>query len=499
MNLKIDPILGKIRQKDEKDSFFGTIILNGENNGFSYEPLDGKSIDDIKDGTYEICITLGQMGAYLGYLKQTTSETVEQDLIIPTNNRDQFDILTCYRIKEERDEWTDWSMPASYKRWILDDVGTITNQFMTEDEVDNKFSDFNDQLNLNLTTINNRIDDVDTRIDNIAPPGPYDDSAILGGMQDINNSIDNINDKINNLEATNDYGDNVDINIEQVVFVADYSELENIESPSTTTLYVTQNTGEIYEYQESTSRNEFVLITNNRMEDDTICYNGNFNGLSELLKNYIDTSIYKVILIQSDGTIATYRFCTTQIYDEDNEPYKIQQTLSKDQRDGTSANVRTRTGRYYSNGIVWSSWKLRTPLYKEELDTQLNANSDNAVTNRAVTEAINKTIKPNYGTVIIDTNGDIESYPAEWDEWNLKYCMTTPGFNSGIIPIDIQQRASGVALPGLLYLYSSFAEAQVIKYESTLFSGNYTYYRRDTNVFTGVWQAWHSGNNPVTE
>lgn len=169
--------------------------------------------------------------------------------------------------------------------------------------------------------------------------------------------------------------------IQEVVYVADAAALEQIAEPSESTLYITDDTGYFYKYRDG----EFELIEDNE-DDGTIYCNGTFTNLDNLLKQYTRTGSYDVVLIQASNQIATYRFvCSTN-------GSKISQTLTKDQRDGTSANTRTRTGTIRTVNdeqvITWSGWTVRTPVYQETLDNSLSSTSNNAVKNKVIKTAL---------------------------------------------------------------------------------------------------------------
>jgi len=169
--------------------------------------------------------------------------------------------------------------------------------------------------------------------------------------------------------------------IQEVVYVADAAALEQIADPSESTLYITEDTGYFYKYRDG----EFELIEDNE-DDGTIYCNGSFTNLDNLLKQYTRTGSYDVVLIQTSNQIATYRFVCSA------NSSKISQTLTKDQRDGTSANTRTRTGTIRTVNdeqvITWSSWTVRTPVYQETLDKSLSSTSNNAVKNSVIKAAL---------------------------------------------------------------------------------------------------------------
>ena len=170
--------------------------------------------------------------------------------------------------------------------------------------------------------------------------------------------IDNFQSRV--VELIDEYRPQTDPepDIQEVVYVADAAALEGIAEPSESTLYITEDTGYFYKYRNS----EFELIEDNE-DDGTIYCNGSFTNLDNLLKQYTRTGSYDVVLIQTSNQIVTYRFVCSA------NSQKISQTLSKDQRDGTNANIRTRTGTIRTVNdeqvITWSTWTIRTPLYQE--------------------------------------------------------------------------------------------------------------------------------------
>lgn len=187
--------------------------------------------------------------------------------------------------------------------------------------------------------------------------------------------LESVEQRVEALENTE-----TDVPVEDVVYVADYDALQEIAEPQETVLYITEDTGLLYMY-----RNGSFEVIEGHQQGNTIFFSGEFSGLSELLKTYTDSSTYNVVLVQGSGVMATYRFVVN------NSNAKVMQTLCKDQRDGTSANVRTRTGKNYNAQTgtwTWTGWKLRTPVYKEELDSSLIPGSANAVTGGAVATAL---------------------------------------------------------------------------------------------------------------
>ncbi|MBQ7210761.1 MAG: hypothetical protein IJS05_07705, partial [Paludibacteraceae bacterium] len=194
------------------------------------------------------------------------------------------------------------------------------------------------------------------------------------------NDITDFEESVEALMAQHGTGEATEIH--DVIYVADLTELNAVDSPTEDALYITEDTGFLYKYRESA----FV-----RVEDETyntIIVSGTFNDLSNRLKSYHNTGTWDVVLIQTGSDIATYRFiCTARTITTGK---KIQQTLVKDQRNGVSSNTRTRTGTYKTSTDTtsWGGWTLRTPLYQETLDTALSATSDNAVRNSAVKAAL---------------------------------------------------------------------------------------------------------------
>ena len=176
--------------------------------------------------------------------------------------------------------------------------------------------------------------------------------------------IDNFQSQV--VELIDEYRPQTDPepDIQEVVYVADAAALEQVAEPSESTLYITEDTGYFYKYRDG----EFELIEDNE-DDGTIYCNGSFTNLENLLKQYTSTGSYDVVLIQANNQIATYRFVCSS------NSQKINQTLTKDQRDGTNANIRTRTGTVRTVNdepvITWSAWTIRTPLYQESTFSNL--------------------------------------------------------------------------------------------------------------------------------
>lgn len=206
------------------------------------------------------------------------------------------------------------------------------------------------------------------------------------------------------IELINKYGtqgeqtDDVELPSD-VIYVETENDLANIESPSEDALYIAEDTGYFYKYRDG----QFQLIDDSE-ENGVIYCNGSFTNLENKLKEYTSTCTYDVVLVQSSNQIATYRFVCSS------NGKKINQTLTKDQRDGTDANIRTRTGTIKTtNGvqsITWGSWTTRTPIYKEKLDTALSASSTNAVRNSIIKAALDNKATLNHTHNISDIHDD---------------------------------------------------------------------------------------------
>lgn len=194
--------------------------------------------------------------------------------------------------------------------------------------------------------------------------------------------------------------------------------------PSSEVIYVAEKydtTGtdalsKMYLYNGDTGSFVDVTGNNNAYTDDdgTIYHKGSFTTLSTLLQSYTATATYDIVLIQSSNQIATYRFVCSS------NGKMINQTLSKDQRDGTDANIRTRTGTIKTtNGvqtITWGSWTTRTPIYKEKLDTVLSSSSTNAVRNSTIKAALDNKANLNHTHNIRDIHDDDDEELAIADE-----------------------------------------------------------------------------------
>ena len=188
--------------------------------------------------------------------------------------------------------------------------------------------------------------------------------------------------------------------IHDVIYVEDLTALEAIEDPAEDVLYITEDTGYLYKYRNG----EFELIEDDETpESEYIIVVGSFTTLENRLKNYQTTGAYNVVLIQTNNSVATYRFVCSATSN------KISQTLTKDQRDGTEANTRTRTGTVTTvndqRTVSWSAWTIRTPLYKENLDTSLSATSTNAVQNKTVKTALDGKADTDHSHAIADVTG----------------------------------------------------------------------------------------------
>ena len=273
--------------------------------------------------------------------------------------------------------WIDSFWHKTEDRIEITDVNALAQTLNEKADVNHTHTA--DQIT-GLPTVN-----IDDHIDNQSanPVQNQVIAAALDGKSDTNHThttsdIDNFRDGV--VQIIDEYRPQTDpeSGIQEVVYAADAAALEQVAEPSESTLYITEDTGYLYKYRNST----FELIKDNSV----ICHRGTFNTLTELLKQYTATGTWDVVLVQANNQIATYHFVCSA------NSTKISQTLTKDQRDGTNANIRTRTGTITTvndeQAVTWSSWTVRTPIYEESTFSSLLTTAKTIVA--AINELWNK-------------------------------------------------------------------------------------------------------------
>ena len=256
--------------------------------------------------------------------------------------------------------WIDSFWHKSEDRIEITDVNGLAQTINEKADVNHTHTA--DQIT-GLPTVN-----IDDHIDNQSA-NPVENQVIaaaLDGKSNTNHThstsdIDNFRSGV--VQIIDEYRPqtNPEPGIQEVFYAADAAALEQVSEPSGNTLYITEDTGYLYKYRNST----FEPIEDNSV----VCHRGTFNTLTELLKQYPSTGTWDVVLIHTDDSITTYRFVVSA------DSLKINQTLTKDQNEDAKSSIYTRTGTITTVNdeqvITWSSWTVRTPIYEESTFSSL--------------------------------------------------------------------------------------------------------------------------------